>query len=63
MNVSLEMTVEEAQAVISAVAMQNPLVKKLADQVTAQQQQLTNGELKDGDIIAQRGAAGRAKAP
>jgi hypothetical protein len=36
---NIEVTVEEASAIINALAMQHPLIKRIADQVTAQQQQ------------------------
>lgn len=61
-NVTLELTEEEAGFVINAIAQMNPLIKKIAEQVQAQAQQLQNGELKHGDIDPQRRPAGGAKA-
>lgn len=50
---NIEVTVEEAQLIINALAMQHPLIKRIADQVTAQQQQLqqANGQDKSAQPV------------
>lgn len=58
-DVTLTMTLEESQAVISAIAMQNPLIKKLADQVTQQTLAQPNG-LDQERIQAARAAAAKS---